>query len=298
MDPVTHALAGVAIRNLGFKRKAALWVALISAIAPDFDYISRFWGADVFLRYHRGITHGFPALIAFALLMGLIFGLKKGFFYYFSLSALAYGLHLALDLMNQYSTRVMSPLDWRQFSFDTAFIIDPYITLGLLIGVAVSLANKKRAVFAASMTLILLSLYLGGRYYLHERAEDFLKGKMSDSVCKVTPLPNDFLRWWFLASSAEGIKTGFVDLFTGRVCVQDSYPQPAKDELIEKSKEDKVIKNFLYFARYPYPSVERSGGGAIVTWKELSFSFMAEERFVAKAHMTEDGKVLRSYFKF
>lgn len=129
MDPITHTLAGATIFNLGFKRRFALWVILISSIAPDFDYITRLWGIDVFLRYHRGITHGILALFIIPLLIGLIFGHKKGFFYYTFLSFTAYALHLFLDLTNQYGTRILSPLDWEQYSLDLVFIIDPYVTL-------------------------------------------------------------------------------------------------------------------------------------------------------------------------
>jgi inner membrane protein len=62
MDPITHGLAGTTIANLGFKRRFAFWVLIISSIAPDIDYITRIWGEDVFLRYHRGISHGILAL--------------------------------------------------------------------------------------------------------------------------------------------------------------------------------------------------------------------------------------------
>ncbi|MDI6889552.1 MAG: metal-dependent hydrolase [Thermodesulfovibrionales bacterium] len=133
MDPITHSLAGVTISNLGFKQKAATWVLLLSSIAPDFDYITRFWGMDMFLRYHRGITHGILALFVIPIIIGLIFGHRKGFFYYYFIAFLGYAAHLFMDLTNQYGTRILSPLDWQQYSLDLTFIIDPYITIGLLL---------------------------------------------------------------------------------------------------------------------------------------------------------------------
>ena len=71
MDPITHSLAGATISRLGFKRKASLWVLLIASVAPDLDYISRIWGPDMFLRYHRGITHGLLALLVIPLIIAL-----------------------------------------------------------------------------------------------------------------------------------------------------------------------------------------------------------------------------------
>src|SRR4030065_1427485 len=107
MDPVTHSLAGATIANLGFKRKAAMWVLLLSSIAPDFDYITRLWGADVFLRYHRGITHGILALFIVPIIIGLIFGREKNFLYSSFLAFLAYTVHLLMDLTTQYGTRIL-----------------------------------------------------------------------------------------------------------------------------------------------------------------------------------------------
>src|SRR4030043_623389 len=199
MDPVTHSLAGATIANLGFKRKAAMWVLLLSSIAPDFDYITRLWGADIFLRYHRGITHGILALFIVPIIIGLIFGYRKGFFYYSSLAFFGYAAHLFMDLTNQYGTRILSPLDWEQFSLDLIFIFDPYITLGLLLSVILCKFNKKRAITIALVTVFLLVAYTGSRNYLHDRTKEFLKERMDANTYMVSPLPNDFLRWWFIA---------------------------------------------------------------------------------------------------
>lgn len=298
MDPITHALAGATIAKLGFKRKAAIWVLLLSSIAPDIDYITRFWGTDIFLRYHRGITHGILALFLFPAIIALIFGLKRGFFYYYFISFLGYGAHLLMDLTNQYGTRILSPLDWEQFSLDLMFIIDPYITTGLFLCVILSRFNKKKAVAISAITIILLIAYVGGRYYLHDRTRDFLKENLEANTYKMCPLPNDFLRWWFIVKSGDEIKVGFADLFTKRVCVQERYVVAEKDPAIERSKETRVVKNFLYFAKYPYAEVKSEKGKTTVIWRELAYSFMAGEHFVAKVVMDKNGKVIESYFKF
>ncbi|MEW6002424.1 MAG: metal-dependent hydrolase [Nitrospirota bacterium] len=298
MDPLTHGLAGLTINNLGFKRKATLWVLLLSSIAPDFDYITRFWGMDVFLRYHRGITHGFLALLIVPIIIGLLFGYRKGFFYYYFIAFLGYAAHLFMDLTNQYGTRILSPLDWQQYSLDLIFILDPYITMGLLLSVILTRANKKRAAAVASITIILLIAYMGGRYYLRVKSGDFLKGRLEANTFRMCPLPNDFLRWWFITQSGKEIKVGFADLFTRRICVQEIYSMEQGDPYIEKSKDTRVIKNFLYFARYPYAEVKRDSDRITVIWRELSYSFIAGDHFVAKVIFDEKGRIEKSYFKF
>jgi len=298
MDPITHSLAGVTIFNLGFKRRAAVWVLLLSSIFADFDYITRLWGADVLLRYHRGITHGILALFVVPIIIGLIFGYRKGFFYYSFLAFLGYASHLLMDLANQYGTRILSPLDWEQYSLDLIFIIDPYITLGLLLSVILCRFNKKRAIVIALVTILLFITYAGGRYYLHGKTRDFLKDRIDANIYTVCPLPNDFLRWWFITKSGDEIKVGFADLFTQKLCIQETYMIKGEDPFIESSKDTRVVKNFLYFAKYPYAEVRMNAGGTTVVWRELAYSFLPGEHFVAKVMFDREGKISKSYFNF
>lgn len=298
MDPITHGLAGATIANLGFKQKAVIWVLLLSSIAPDFDYITRFWGADIFLRYHRGITHGILALLIVPIVIGLIFGYRKGFLYYFFIAFLGYAAHLFMDLTNQYGTRILSPIDWQQYSLDLMFIIDPYITIGLLLSVILCRFNPKRAITIALIAIFLFIAYTGGRYYLHGKTRDFLKEKVDANSYKICPLPNDFLRWWFITRSGDEIKVGFADLFTQRICVQEEYKVTNRDPYIERSAETRVVKNFLYFAKYPNAEVKRDTGKTTVVWRDLAYSFMAGEHFVAKVVFDREDKILNSYFRF
>jgi inner membrane protein len=298
MDPVTHSLAGATICNLGFRRKLSMLVLILASIAPDFDYITRFWGMDVFLRYHRGITHGILFLFLGPLIIGLIFGLRKGFLYYSFIAFLGYAAHLLMDFTNQYGTRILSPFDWEQYSLDLTFIIDPYITIGLLLSVILCMFNKKRAFVITLTTAILLIAYVGGRYYLQGKTKDFLKEKLEANTYTLYPLPNDFLRWWFVVKSGNEIRVGFADLFTQRVCVQETYRTVNRNPYIEHSKENRVVKNFLYFAKYPNAKVRSDKDRTMVIWHELAYSFMAGDHFVAKVIFDKEGKLLSSYFKF
>lgn len=298
MDPLTHALTGVTIKQLGFNRKAALAVLLISSLAPDLDYVTRIWGMDAFLRYHRGITHGVLALVAVPVIIALIFGFRKGFIYYLFLSLIGYGSHLFMDLTNQYGTRILSPLDWEKYSLDLSFIIDPYISIGLFLCTVLGWRNRKRAASIAAVTLVLIVSYFGLKYYLHNKTEDFLKARLDANTYQVCPLPNDFLRWWFVARSGDEYITGFADLFSQRVCIQERYLNSRKDPYITQSMEDRLVKSFLYFAKYPYPEVRQEDGMVVVIWRELAHSFRAGDHFAARVVFDKGGKIVSSTFKF
>lgn len=298
MDPITHTLSGIVIKQLGFKRKAALAVILISAIAPDIDYVTRIWGTDVFLRYHRGITHGILALFLFPAIMGALFKNKGGFFYYYALSFLAYGTHIFLDLTNQYGTRILSPLDWNQYSFDLTFIIDPYITLGFLLCVIASRLNKQRSILIAACTVLLFAGYIGCKYYLQGEAKQFLKSKVDANIYNVYPLPNDLMRWSYITKSGNEITIGMLDLFTKRVCAFEKYVINEHDHLIAESKKNRVVQNFLYFAKYPYAEVRHEQNKTVVIWRELAYSFMAGDKFTLRASVDKNGKITEANFRF
>ncbi len=298
MDPITHSLAGATIYNLGFRRRLSMLILILASIAPDFDYITRLWGMDIFLRYHRGITHGILFLFLGPLIIGLIFGLRKGFLYYSFIAFLGYAAHLLMDLTNQYGTRILSPLDWQQYSLDLTFILDPYITIGLLLSVILCRFNKKRAFAIALITIFLFVTYVGSRYYLQGKTKDFLRERIEANTYTLYPLPNDFLRWWFVVRSGEELKVGFADLFTKRICVQEVHRLTNKNTYIERSKEIRAVKNFLYFAKYPYALVRNEKDKTVVIWHELSYSFIAGDHFIAKVTFDKEGKLLNSYFRF
>jgi len=298
MDPVTHGLVGATIYNLGFKKKAAFWVLIISSIAPDFDYVTRLWGADILLRYHRGITHGILALFFVPIIIGIIFGYRKGFIYYTCLAFLGYSVHILMDLTTQYGTRILAPLDWYQYALDLVFIFDPYITFGLVISLVLCKLNKQKTVTIALITMLLLVSYTGSRFYFHAKTRDFLRKNMDYHTYTVFPLPNAFLRWWFIAKSGNDVTVGFADLFTQSICEQGTYVISEQDPFIQKSKETNVVKNFLYFARFPYAEVHRDPERITVIWRELAYSYLPGEHFIAVVIFGNDGEVIHSYFKY
>ena len=298
MDPLTHALSGIVIQQVGFRRKAALLVLVLSAVAPDIDYIARIWGPDVFLHYHRGITHGFLALAVFPAVMGFIFRNKGGFFYYYFLSFLGYGSHLLLDLTNQYGTQILAPLDWNRYALDLTFIIDPYISLGLLLAVVLGRVNKRRSVVIAASAVLLVACYIGGRAYLQGQARQFLRSRLDANTYRVYPLPNGLLRWWFVVKSGDELSTGVVDLFMGKLFMYEKCRTDGLDSAVIVSKDSRVVRNFLDFAQTPCAEVKKEHGRTIVRWRELSYLFLPGDRFTAEVVMDGNGKILKSGFKF
>jgi inner membrane protein len=300
MDPVTHSLTGYALSQFFSRKRSTLLLMVGASVAPDLDYITRFWGLDVFLRYHRGITHGVLALLVMPVIIGLLMRLWVGrrILYYSMLAFLGYGVHLLMDLTNQYPTRILSPLDWSKYSLNLTFIIDPYVVGGLILVLILTLRkDSKRRLITASI-LILLVFYGLTKYSLRQMNEDFLRENLDEYHYFLVPLPNDFTRWWFVTESDGVYKTGLVDILTQTVCVTGTYEYSEAAPEIVESKELRTVKNFLYFSRFPYPEATIDGEDVVVRWRELAYSFIPGEHFTATVRFDEKGRAVEELFRF
>jgi inner membrane protein len=301
MDPVTHGFTGALLsRAFSPKTKHILLVLVIASLLPDIDYITRFLGTDIFLRYHRGITHGIAAMVLAPLSVGIVARsiTGYGFLYYTAVSFLGYGLHLLMDLTTQYPIRILSPLDWYGYSLDLAFIIDPYVSGAVLLGVVLSMRRRARRRLVVAVVISFLIIYMGGRFYLKNRAEAYLRTQLDEYHYRLCPLPNDFLRWWFVVNSGNTYKVGFVDLFTRSVCIKKVFIYSEEQPEIKETKTLRTVRNFLYFAKAPYAEFIKKDEGALVKWYELSYYFLPGEHFVATVEFDRLGRVTKEEFRF
>jgi inner membrane protein len=203
-----------------------------------------------------------------------------------------------MDLTNQYGTRILSPFDWDQYSMGLTFIIDPYITLTLIAVFIVTKVFKQKPFIISLIAVLLISGYVMSKAVLKNTAGTFLKERIEHKEIHLAPLPNDFLRWWYVARTHDTIQTGLVDLFTERVYVHDTLLYSDYDPMVMRSREERVVENFLYFARFPFPAVYSKDKYTLVEWRELSYSYIPGRHFVADVLFDENGTVINSSFRF
>lgn len=288
MDPVTHALSGYVLGKTLSNNRTLVIIFLIFSLLPDIDILLRIHSKELFLTHHREITHGILALFLFPMIPVMIFMKKFGLFKVYFAGFLGYLTHLLLDLTNQYGTKILSPFDWNSYGLALTFIIDPYVTLPLLIAVVLSIKFKKRAKILFVLSLVFIIAYIGTKAYIKKEAKDFLKQKVEAHQYRLYPLPNDFLQWWFVARYHDEYTTGLVDLFSKRVYVDQKY-KIKNDASIIKSKESQSVKALLSFAKHPAAQVKQDGDTILVIWKELSYGFLPNDRFSAKVWLKEIG---------
>ena len=138
----------------GLNRKSALTTLtmVLAAEAADVDVVWALKSSTAGLQHHRGITHSFvgvPFVAAAVLaLVYLVHHVRRrrthptavraqlpvrwGYLY---LCALIAALsHLLLDYTTAYGIRLFEPFNYRWYSWDIAYILDPFIWLVLIAG--------------------------------------------------------------------------------------------------------------------------------------------------------------------
>jgi inner membrane protein len=140
----------------GLNRKSALatLTMVLAAEAADLDVLWAIKGPVAALQHHRGITHSFVAVPFVAVVtVGFVFLLSRWrrpsgeprilrcklpvrWGYLFWLALLAALSHILLDYTTAYGIRMFAPFNWRWYSWDIVFIIEPVILLALIAGLA------------------------------------------------------------------------------------------------------------------------------------------------------------------
>ncbi len=177
MDTITHGLTGWlvsrAIPSEGGKREATAAV-VVGSLLPDADNVTSLLGSEIYLRLHRGLSHGFAGIAVTSLLIALIlyrFGKWKDLKKLYLLALLGQLSHVALDLLNSYGTQIFQPFSDARVSFDLLFVVDLVFTGIIVAGLFLS----RRRPAPAQAAIVGLCLYVGIATFLHFRAEDAVR---------------------------------------------------------------------------------------------------------------------------
>ena len=139
----------------GFNRKTALATVtmVLAAEAADIDVLWSLKGSIAGLQHHRGITHSFVGVpFIAAAVLGLVWlaslpsrkvrrrsrggpPVRWGFLYFCAL--LAALSHLLLDYTTAYGIRLFEPFNYRWYSWDIVYIVEPLMLLALVAGLAI-----------------------------------------------------------------------------------------------------------------------------------------------------------------
>ncbi len=180
MDPVSQGLVASALPASASNKneiRIAVVIGFLSGLLADIDVIIRS-STDplLFIEYHRQFTHslifipigGFVAAGFCWLFLRKRLGFWKIYFY----AVLGYGTHCLLDAGTNYGTELLWPFSDVKVAWNIISIIDPILTLTLLLLVILTAILKSR--MFARIGLIFAISYLLFGFYQKESAKTAL----------------------------------------------------------------------------------------------------------------------------
>ena len=218
MDVVTHALSGLAVQQLLPRRPQTRWLPIffmLAACLPDLDVLLC-TTAQLFLTLHRGISHSFFALPFLAFFLALLawplrrrktlMRMKLG--QVWLVFCLCLVLHLWLDSITSFGTRLFLPFFSSRVRLNACFILDFFLLLPLLCLVVASLVSKTRRKTFGALALAWLVLYPTSNMALGRMAETNLLTELSAKGSEVRGavlLPDFFTPLYWRAITIENV---------------------------------------------------------------------------------------------
>lgn len=273
MDPITQGALGASLPQSFSNKKTVLIAGImgfLSGMTPDLDIFIRS-NSDplLFLEYHRQFTHslifipigGFICACLFYLLLAKRSSLTFKQTYIFC--TLGYSTHSLLDTCTSYGTQLLWPFTNHRFAWDTVSIVDPILTIPLLIFITLAALRKNPKFAVIGISWVILYQLLG--VYQNHRASEIgwalahVRGH-SPSRLEAKPSFGNLLLWKVIYEVDEGFYTDgirvglttkiFPGKLTPRLDIERDFPW--LDPLSQQARD---LQRFSWFSQ-GYVSVD------------------------------------------
>ena len=176
MDPITQGtFGGIFSQAFSSQRKmfAASFVGIIAGLSPDLDTLIRSNEDPLLhLEFHRQFTHSFIFIPFGALIVTLFtfYFVKKyvTFFENYIFACVGYSTHALLDACTSYGTQLLWPFSNYRFAWNSISIIDPLLTIPILILMILAVILKKK--FLNIISLIWIFFFINFNNFLGYRS--------------------------------------------------------------------------------------------------------------------------------
>lgn len=299
MDFVSHALMGMTLYQAGkpcpHRRHADLfWVMLIGSEMPDLDILFRIGSSVAYLLNHRGVSHSLPVVLAMSAMLACYLRRfhypKASFRRLFGWGTLAGLLHIFVDALNTWGTQIWFPFSDKWVTWDILPFIDPLLILLCGVCIAAGRLQVQDSRRYAVVALLLLTLYGGSRYMLHEY---FLCGLQIQYACsgvqKISVLPTIHpLHWEAVLETRSAVVFGNINAKTMQVDCTAWYPT-YEDPLLTECRSQETMARSLPFFRYPALSLRQEAEKKVIIVSDLYFGTNMNRR--ATFELRGDGSV-------
>ena len=286
MEPVTHFLTGACIGRAGFNRTTG-YATLMMTLAAEFPDIDMLWGIKgpvEELAHHRGITHSFiGAPLDSAIVLAIVYGVhlwrkrrgkapplapRWGLLFLFGI--LATLSHILLDFTNNYGVRPLLPFNWRWYSWDIIFIVEPILLLALFLGLVLpsifslvggeigARKERFRGRWCAVCALVAVLAVWWIRDYQHREALTLLNSTdyRGEVVMKAAAMPypvNPFI-WAGIVETPTFYALVPIDMRISHIDPQDRaqiFYKSAETSISLAAKKSPLGRAYLDWSRFP-----------------------------------------------
>lgn len=236
MDTLTHALSGALLARATaplsrrapdtgqLTLRARMTAGFIAAAFPDIDFVLRAIDTLTYVTFHRGITHSIILLPFWAWLVAWVLsGLSRfsrrpyPWQAFYGIAALGIGIHVAGDVITSYGTMLLAPFSRHAFSLPFTFIIDPYFTGIIVLGLVAGIFKPKGR-YPAVAALLILGCYVGFQGILHSRAveigDTYVENhRLKEAQVHAFPQPLSPFNWKIVVSHDDDYEVASVNLW-------------------------------------------------------------------------------------
>ena len=281
MDPVSHCLVGRAFgcldteRRLGRGSSAAF---VLGSIAPDADSVLAAFRWDMYLRVHEVGTHTLimSPLVATAVAAVLTLTIRRAVFSRLLIAAwigVVVG-HIGFDLVSGSDIRTLVPF-WSDRVGLHLLAMGDLSALAIIVVGTLLTFWKRRA--AAIGTLVALAVLLGVKAVSYVVASDVYRttvvahSELPVVQTKPESVSGSLWAWRFYDQLGDQMRGWRVNARSGDVSLDFVHRWPDSSEMVNRSYDVPVVRNFLTLATLPFPRVESSPRGQAVHWSDLKF---------------------------
>jgi inner membrane protein len=307
MDTLTHGLLGVALAALPLPSRlepagsvpvrASVLVSVLAAELPDLDYLLPAEDEVLHtLSAHRGYSHSLIAAPVVALVAALLAktvfrGAALKALYWRALLVVPLG-HLLPDLWTGWGTRLLLPFSERRLTLDWTMVLDPLVTLPLLIAAVWALARRQQFRRAMAIGASVAALYVAARVGLSAH----LTSKVSAAYpgahsVHVFPSLLGVAKWRYCARLGDEYAAGYVSLGAAPVEAARHQAWPS-GPLATELREVATVSEALSWARFPVVRTQTlSAGTRRVTVADLRYHLGGKPTLTFVIDVEQSGRV-------
>jgi inner membrane protein len=276
LDSLTHIILGAAVGTAVLGRKAGLRAALAGAVCntlPDLDVFIPHGSPVRDFTFHRAETHAlFWLSLAAPVIAWLVARLNRGldasYREWLLLVWLSLITHPLLDAFTVYGTQLLLPFSDYPVGIGSVFIIDPLVTVPMIVGLLVWLRLRQRAPGRGMLWnragLVASTLYLGWTVAAQAHVEGEVQRSiaatpMANKRVLVTPAPLNSLLWRVVVMDDAAYHEGFRSLFDANEHIP-LQPHASNPQLLDSLRDDWTVQRLAWFSKGFY-SVRLANSG-------------------------------------